>query len=106
MTEEPIVTTKDDTKPKQQPPYAVIIENDDHHTFQYVIEILQKIFRKKFQDAVALTTDIHKKGRRHVWTGPKELAELKVEQVKNYGKDEYTDQPPNYSLGCYMEPMP
>lgn len=97
---------KDDKKPKKQPPYAVIIENDDHHTFDYVVEILQKIFNVKLEDATMMTFDIHKQGRRHVWTGTKELAELKVEQVKNFGEDKYAAVSPKYSLICYMEPMP
>ena len=33
---------KDRSRPKTQPPYAVIVENDDFHTFNYVIEVLQK----------------------------------------------------------------
>lgn len=97
---------KDDKKPKRQPPYAVIILNDDHHTFDYAIEVLQKIFKKKLQDATNIAVKIHKEGRRHVWTGTKELAELKVEQVKNFGEDEYAESPVKYSLGCYMEPLP
>jgi ATP-dependent Clp protease adapter protein ClpS len=31
-------------KPKQQPPYAVVLFNDEEHTFQYVIETLTKVF--------------------------------------------------------------
>ena len=33
-----------DAKPKQQPPYAVVLFNDEEHTFQYVIETLMKVF--------------------------------------------------------------
>ena len=32
------------SKPKRQPPYAVILHNDDQHTFQYVIDLLMKLF--------------------------------------------------------------
>ena len=34
----------DAVKPKQQPPYAVVLFNDEEHTFQYVIETLMKVF--------------------------------------------------------------
>lgn len=109
ILEPPITKTDTDTdsdkKPKRQPPYAVIIENDDHHTFEYVIEILLKIFNKNKEDALQMTLDIHTKGRKHVWTGTKELAELKVEQVKKFGNDMYAEEPVEYSLNCYMEPM-
>ena len=43
VPEEPIVrpkprrTTEDKSKTKRQPPYAVIVHNDEDHTFQFVI---------------------------------------------------------------------
>jgi len=109
ITLEPPITesdVRDDKKPKRQPPYTVIIENDDHHAFDYVVEVLQKVFGKKIEDAALLTMDIHQEGRKNVWTGSKEVAELKVEQVKKYGNDVYAEQTVKYSLICYMEPLP
>lgn len=93
-------------KPKRQPPYTVIIENDDYHTFDYVFELLQKVFKKSQQDAAKITIEIHELGRKQVWTGTKELAELKVEQVKNYGDDTYNAKTVTFPLGCYIEPLP
>lgn len=29
---------------KKQPPYAVVLFNDEEHTFRYVIEMLTKVF--------------------------------------------------------------
>ncbi len=34
----------DTAKPKQQPPYAVVLFNDEEHTFEYVVETLTKVF--------------------------------------------------------------
>jgi hypothetical protein len=31
-------------KPKKQPPYAVVVFNDELHTFDYVIETFRKVF--------------------------------------------------------------
>ena len=31
-------------KPRKQPPYAVVVLNDEEHTFEYVIETLMKVF--------------------------------------------------------------
>jgi ATP-dependent Clp protease adaptor protein ClpS len=31
-------------RPKKQPPYAVVLFNDEDHTFQYVVETLMKVF--------------------------------------------------------------
>jgi ATP-dependent Clp protease adaptor protein ClpS len=111
--EEPIVTTR--TAPKsrttvttstqRQPPYNVIILNDEEHTFDYVIELLIKLFAHARPTAEALTLQIHHTGRAIVYTTHKEKAELKREQVLAYGPD------PRMSiskgpLGCYIEPAP
>ena len=32
-------------RPKTQPPYAVVVFNDEEHTFEYVTETLMKVFR-------------------------------------------------------------
>ena len=31
-------------KPKKLPPYAVILLNDDEHSFQFVVDTLSKVF--------------------------------------------------------------
>ena len=44
-----------DARPKQQPPYAVVLFNDEEHTFQYVIETLMKVFGYPLEKSYALT---------------------------------------------------
>ena len=111
--EEPVVMTKtepkhktdESTRTKRQPPYHVILLNDEEHSFDYVIELLAKLFGHGRSTAEALTWMIHTQGRAIVLTTHKELAELKREQVLAYGPD------PRMSiskgpLGCYIEPAP
>jgi ATP-dependent Clp protease adaptor protein ClpS len=110
---EPVVTTmtapksKTDvsTQTRQQPPYNVVILNDEEHTFEYVIELLTKLFAHPMGTAKELTWKIHTAGRAIVYTTHREKAELKREQVLSYGPD------PRMSvskgpLGCYIEPAP
>ncbi len=110
---EPVVTTQTtpkhktdrSTKTRRQPPYNVIILNDEEHTFEYVIELLVKLFGHSLTLAETLTWRIHNTGRAIVLTTHKELAELKCEQVLSYGPD------PRMSIskgpiGCYIEPAP
>jgi ATP-dependent Clp protease adaptor protein ClpS len=110
---EPIVTTQTaprsktetTTETRRQPPYNVIILNDEEHTFDYVIELLVKLFSHPLAAAQELTWRIHTAGRAVVYTTHKEKAELKREQVFSYGPD------PRMSiskgpLGCYIEPAP
>lgn len=110
---EPIVTTlpradtdtDSSTQTRRQPPYNVVVLNDEEHTFEYVIDLLTKVFRHSLPGAEELTWRIHSSGRAVVYTTHKEKAELKRDQVLGWGPD------PRMSiskgpLGCYIEPVP
>ena len=75
------------TSSQQLPPYNVIVLNDEVHTFEYVIEVLTKLFAHPLATAEALTWKIHNSGRAVVYTTHKEKAELKRDQVLAYGPD-------------------
>src|SRR5579863_5161565 len=84
---------KEKTRPKTQPPYAVIVENDDVHTWLYVIEVLQKVFGYDEQKAFVLTAQVHYSGQAIVWSGSLEVAELKRDQIRGFGNDIYAEKP-------------
>jgi ATP-dependent Clp protease adaptor protein ClpS len=92
--------------PRTQPPYAVILEDDDHHTFDYVIEMLQKICGKPLAEAEALTREVNDTGRALVWSGSKEVAELKCELIRGFGPDPYSSKKVDFPMGCYIEALP
>ncbi len=94
------------SKPKRQPPYAVILHNDDQHTFQYVIDLLMKLFAYTLEKAFVLTTQVHTQGKSIVWSGTLELAELKRDQVRGFGPDFYAMQKVEFPLGVTIEPLP
>jgi len=96
----------DKSKPKRQPPYAVVLLNDDKHTFNYVIEMLQKVFGYNLNRSLLLTTQVHVSGRAIVWTGTLEGAELKRELIRGYGTDFYASPPVKFPLGVQLEPLP
>lgn len=93
-------------KPKRQPPYAVIVHNDEDHTWQYVIEVLQRVCGYAEEKAYLLTSQVHFEGKAVVWTGPKEVAELKRDQIRGFGPDFYASKTVKYPLGVTIEPMP
>jgi ATP-dependent Clp protease adaptor protein ClpS len=110
-TEETIVVTtkpepKTRSRPRKQPPYAVIVENDDLHTYQYVVEALSKIFGYSEQKSFLLAVEVDTRGKAVVWSGTRELAELKRDQIRGYGPDRYATRPVTFPLGVYIEPMP
>lgn len=98
--------TPQNTEPKILPPYQVVLLNDDDHTYPYVMKLLVKVFRMDIKKAFLLTRRIDKHGRAAVWSGTKELAELKQQQVHTFGPDIYASQTVTYPIGCLIEPMP
>jgi ATP-dependent Clp protease adaptor protein ClpS len=97
--------TGEHTATRRIPPYNVIVENDDYHSFQFVIEVLQKALGYSVERAFQLTQLAHNTGRAVVWTGPKEGAELKAEQIQSFHEDR-ADGTKFGPLGCYIEPAP
>ena len=94
------------SKPKRLPPYVVIIENDDAHSFPYVIDALRRVFGYGWFKSFGLTMQAHVKGRAAVWTGPFEVAEFKRERIRSLGPDFQARKPVYFPLGCAIEPLP
>lgn len=67
--------------------YHVILLNDDEHTFEYVIDMLCKLFGHSTQMAHQMALEVHRTGRVIVATLHKEAAELRQEQIQNHGAD-------------------
>lgn len=69
------------------PLYNVILLDDDEHTYDYVIEMLQKLFlfseAKAYQHAVEVDTT----GRTLVMTCELPQAEFARDQIQSYGAD-------------------
>jgi ATP-dependent Clp protease adaptor protein ClpS len=104
VTTRPVPATG--ARPKRQPPYAVIVENDEFHTFDYVIEVLSKVCGYNRQKALLLAIEIDSVGKANVWSGMRELAELKCDQIRGMGPDHFAPQPVTFPLGAYIEPLP
>lgn len=107
ITIEPDIDTSTDfeTKTKQQPPYAVVVINDNDHTFDYVIITFQKVFGYEINKCIELAETIHKKGRAIVWSGSLEVAELKREQIISAGPDTFGPKKITWPLKVELEPQ-
>lgn len=75
------------TEPDLEPPYHVILLDDDEHTYDYVIEMLRSIFGHSFETAFLMADTVNSEGRVIVATVHKELAELRLEQIREFGAD-------------------
>ena len=82
----------------------MVIENDDHHSQDFVIEVLCKVLGCAVEHAFLLMMEAHTRGRSVIWTGTKEGAELKVEQIHTF--HEMKGVKDIGALGCEIEPAP
>ena len=95
----------EETKTRLLPPYNVILENDDHHSFEFVMGVLQKALGYNEQKCYQLTLLAHESGQAVVWTGNKEVAELKMEQMQSFHEIKPNGQKLG-PLGVRIEPAP
>lgn len=72
---------------KHLPMYHVLLMNDDDHTFDYVIEMLGRLFGYPSQKGQRMAREVDVMGRCIVFTTHRELAELKRDQIQSYGSD-------------------
>lgn len=86
MAQEIVEKKSDLGKTKPYPNYRVILLNDEHNTFDYVVDCLKKHIPGMTTDrAWKLTIEVHDKGSAVVWIGPKEVAEMYYELLKAQG---------------------
>ena len=93
-----------DTRTRRQPPYAVVLHNDDTNTMVFVILVLRKVFGYDERKCVELMMEAHEKGRAVVWTGAREVAELKADQIHSCGPDPVAKDRGAQPLGVTVEP--
>ena len=79
---------KKEHKTKRQPPYHVILWNDDDHSYLYVINMLQKLCGHQPEAGYLLAKEVDTRGRAIVMTTTLERAELKRDQIHAFGKDD------------------
>ena len=93
VLEETVVTTRttqktaEEKKPKRQPRYHVVLWDDSEHTYDYVIEMLGKLFGHGLETAFQMAREVDATGRVIVDTTALERAELKRDQIHAYGRD-------------------
>ncbi len=67
-------------RPKQLPPYKVLLHNDDVNTFESVIATILKLTTLQPQEALLRTLEAHETGVALLLMTHKERAELYVDQ--------------------------
>lgn len=93
-----------DTRTRRQPPYAVILHNDDLSTMNFVVAVLRKVFGYSVEKCVKMMLEAHNSKRCIVWVGPMEVAELKADQIISCGPDPHATGKGAEPLRVTVEP--
>lgn len=87
------------SRPKTKKPslYKVFLLNDDYTTMEFVVHILEKVFRKSRVEATEIMLQVHKNGKGLAGIYTKDIAETKVANVQELAREN------QYPLRCLME---
>jgi len=72
---------------ERTPLYHVVLLDDDHHTYDYVVEMLQRLFVVSAQQAFRHAVEVDTTGRTIVLTCDLPAAEYARTQIQSYGPD-------------------
>jgi ATP-dependent Clp protease adaptor protein ClpS len=92
-------------KPKRQPRYNVILWDDQEHTPDYVVAMMQKLFGHPAEKGMQIAQEVDASGRAIVLTTTREHAELKRDQIHAFGRDAAV-RTCKGSMSASIEPMP
>jgi ATP-dependent Clp protease adaptor protein ClpS len=77
----------EETDQRQEPPYHLILLDDDDHTYEYVIRMMRQLFGYSKDKAFAIACVVDAQGKAIVMTGPRSEAESKQHQIHSFGAD-------------------
>src|SRR5579864_9646681 len=86
------------------PLYNVVLLDDDEHTYEYVIEMLQKLFAFSEGDAFQHAVEVDSTGRTIVMTCELAQDEFGRDQIHAYGADPRMPQSKG-SMSAIVEPV-
>lgn len=74
-------------EPRRAPRFHVVLWNDDEHTYEYVIGMLQALFGYPAERGYLLAREVDHHGRAIIFTSSLAKAELKRDQILGFGPD-------------------
>lgn len=92
------ILTREKTRVKKPRMYAVIMLNDDYTPMEFVIYVLQIVFKKSIEDATRMMLQVHQQGQSKVGVYTWDIANTKVSKVQQLASQE------KHPLQCTIEP--
>lgn len=91
------VLTESETKLEKPKLYKVILHNDDFTTMEFVVFILQHVFKRSDEEAFSIMLKVHNEGIGIAGIYSYEIANMKAEKAMNISKSN------EYPLLCTVE---
>ena len=91
------VATRTRTRTKTPSPYKVLMLNDDYTPMEFVVLVLQSIFKMDIEDATRVMLHVHQRGVGVCGIFSYEVAETKVAQVIDFAREN------QHPLQCTLE---
>ncbi len=76
-----LLSVEQTERPKPPPMYAVFLLNDDFTPMEFVVAVLQSVFNKNNDEAMAIMLTVHHEGRGLCAVYTQDIAQTKVAQV-------------------------
>jgi len=95
---EGVASIEREARIKEPPMYKVMLLNDDYTTMEFVIVVLESLFRKTREEAQQIMLAVHAHGSGLAGVYTKEVAETKVETVHAMARQN------EFPLRCKIEP--
>ena len=92
-------------KDAESPLYRVVLLDDDDHSYDYVIEMLQKIFFFGFEQALNHAQEVDAMGRTVLIICELPEAEFARDQIHGFGPDPRLERSKG-SMSAIVEPVP
>ncbi len=92
-----LLLVEPEVKTKRPPYFKVVLLNDDYTPMEFVISILEGIFRKSHGEAVSIMLEVHQKGAGICGVYTRDVAETKAEEATMVARRN------EYPLQCRVE---
>ncbi|MCC7292503.1 MAG: ATP-dependent Clp protease adaptor ClpS [Phycisphaerales bacterium] len=92
-----------ETRPRPIPLFNIVLLDDDDHTFDYVVDMLHRLFGFPREQAMATAIEVDAAGRGKIETTTRERAEFKQDQIHAFGRDARLSRCQG-SMTCILEP--
>ena len=89
--------TRDETEIKEPSLYKVLLHNDDYTTMDFVIMVLQTVFKKDTSEATRIMLNVHHQGAGVAGIYTKEIGETKITVVHDLARQH------QFPLKCSLE---